>query len=45
MDVEIAAGPSNSASAATGTREEAGRKRLTDETACHPSWLSNREPD
>ena len=27
MDVEIAAGPSNSASAATGTREEAGRKR------------------
>ena len=33
MDVEIAAGPSNSASAATGTREEAGRKRLTEETA------------
>ena len=32
MDVEIAAGPSNSASAATGTRE-AGRKRLTEETA------------
>ena len=33
MDVEIAAGPSNSASAATGAREEAGRKRLTEETA------------
>ena len=33
MDVEIAAGPSNSASAATGTREETGRKRLTEETA------------
>ena len=33
MDVEIAAGPSNSASVATGTREEAGRKRLTEETA------------
>ena len=32
MDVEIAAGPSNSASAATGAREEAGRKRLTEET-------------
>ena len=32
MDVEIAAGPSNSASAATGGREEAGRKRLTEET-------------
>ena len=27
MDMEIVAGPSNSASAATGTREEAGRKR------------------
>ena len=33
MDVEIAAGPSNSASAVTGAREEAGRKRLTEETA------------
>ena len=33
MDVEIAAGPSNSASAAAGAREEAGRKRLTEETA------------
>ena len=33
MDVEIAAGPSNSAGAATGAREEAGRKRLTEETA------------
>ena len=33
MDVEIAAGPSNSASAATGAREEVGRKRLTEETA------------
>ena len=33
MDVEVAAGPSNSASAATGAREEAGRKRLTEETA------------
>ena len=33
MDVEIAAGPSNRASAATGAREEAGRKRLTKETA------------
>ena len=33
MDVEIAAGPSNSASAATGAREEAGRKRLTEESA------------
>ena len=33
MDVEIAAGPSNSASAAIGAREEAGRKRLTEETA------------
>ena len=33
MDVETAAGPSNSASAATGTREETGRKRLTEETA------------
>ena len=32
MDVENAAGPSNSASAATGGREEAGRKRLTEET-------------
>ena len=32
MDVEIAAGPSNSASAATGAKEEAGRKRLTEET-------------
>ena len=32
MDMEIVAGPSNSASAATGTREEAGRKRLTEET-------------
>ena len=33
MDVEFAAGPSNSASATTGAREEAGRKRLTEETA------------
>ena len=32
MDMEIVAGPSNSASAASGTREEAGRKRLTEET-------------
>ena len=32
MDMEIVAGPSNSASAAPGTREEAGRKRLTEET-------------
>ena len=32
MDMEIVAGPSNSASAATGIREEAGRKRLTEET-------------
>ena len=31
MDVEVAAGPSNSASAVTGAREEAGRKRLTEE--------------
>ena len=31
MDVEIAAGPSNSASAVTGAREEAERKRLTEE--------------
>ena len=31
MDVEIAAGPSNSASAVTGAREEAGRKRLTEQ--------------
>ena len=33
MDVEIAAGPSNSASAVSGAREEAGRKRLTEQTA------------
>ena len=33
MEVEIAAGPSNSASATTGAREEAGRKRLPEETA------------
>ena len=33
MDVEIAAGPSNSASAATSTREETGRKRLTEKAA------------
>ena len=32
MGVEIAAGPSNSASAVTGAREEIGRKRLTEET-------------
>ena len=32
MDMEIVAGPSNSASAASGTQEEAGRKRLTEET-------------
>ena len=31
MDIEIAAGPSNSASAVTGAREEAGRKRLTEQ--------------
>ena len=33
MDVEIAAGPSNSVSATTGAREEAGRKRITEKTA------------
>ena len=33
MDMEIVAGPSNSASAASGIREEAGRKRLAEETA------------
>ena len=32
MDMEIVAGPSNSATTASGTRDEAGRKRLTEET-------------
>ena len=45
MDVEIAAGPSNSASAATGSREEAGRKRLTEETASvTPASSVNENP-
>ena len=42
MDVEIAAGPSNSASAATGAREEAGRKRLTEETRVDEAWPAAR---